>query len=209
MKQWIIDNLVIVVPAALTICGGIWKFIKWLIDRNSKKSETALRQSNKQTQNIVVNVNESQKYVGGNGGYTKDDKDIDEIKMKTIILFIDDDKTFKIVKIIKNAGWNLTSMLANPDVKNINDERIKRADIIFVDIKGVAKTLYADEGLGLAQDLKKEYPNKKVVLYSGVPEHQISHPAIRLVDEIIDKNAQPAEFISVICSLAEQIWRKE
>ena len=132
---------------------------------------------------------------------------IDGIRALTTILFIDDDKDFKIVPILRKAGWKNTSFFPNADVKDINVEKIRNAHIIFVDIKGVGKTMYEDEGLGLVVDLKKKYPQKKVVIYSAIPEHKLFHEAVKLADDQLSKNSQPAVFVSLIESLAEDIWK--
>lgn len=100
-----------------------------------------------------------------------------------------------------------TSFFPNADVRDTNAERIRKAHIIFVDIIGVGKTLYEDEGLGLVVDLKKKYPQKKVVIYSAIPEHKLFHEAIKLADDQIPKNSQPAVFVSLIETLAEDIWK--
>lgn len=119
----------------------------------------------------------------------------DNIKNITRILFIDDDKKFNIVKIIKEAGWQNTKMIQ--DVCNLDEQIIRDTDIFFVDINGVGvKLKFPDEGLGLAKALKEKYSDKKIIIYSA--ENQSLHPALNEMDWILKKDATPYEFLHVI-----------
>lgn len=198
-REWLFSGVAIVVLSP---------FVKFLYDKFLKK-ERALSpsQNNNQSQNVTVNVNKP--YIVENEISMEKSAALtfDGVRAQTNILFIDDDKTFKIVSILKKAGWRNTNFFPDADVKDINTEKIKNAHIIFVDIKGVGQTMYKDEGLGLVVDLKRKYPQKKVVIYSAIPEHSLFHDAIKLADDQISKNSQPAVFVSLIETLAEDIWK--
>lgn len=201
-KEWLFSGL------GITIIAFVVK--KLFTQNNRSEDKQTQSQSNSQTQNVTVNM--AQPFVApiNSVGEEKEDSPaltIEGIKAQTNILFIDDDKEFKIVPILKKAGWKNTSFFPNADVRDTNAERIRKAHIIFVDIIGVGKTLYEDEGLGLVVDLKKKYPQKKVVIYSAIPEHKLFHEAIKLADDQIPKNSQPAVFVSLIETLAEDIWK--
>lgn len=213
-KEWFFSGL------GIFLLSGMSALIKWVIaprfklknaDTELNNPIPALGNNQTQSQQVTVNVQptdptntisiEAKKLATG--------LTIEGMRAQTNILFIDDDKKFKIVSIIKSTGWKNTSFFPNPDVKDINDERIRKAHIIFVDILGVGQTLYEDEGLGLAASLKKKYPEKKIVIYSAEPAHKSFHEAWKITDDRIQKNAQPAEFISCIETLADSIWKKE
>ena len=201
-KEWLFSGL------GITIIAFVVK--KLFTQNNRSEDKQTLSQSNSQTQNVTVNM--AQPFVAPIKSVSEEKEDspaltIEGIKAQTNILFIDDDKEFKIVPILKKAGWKNTSFFPNADVRDTNAERIRKAHIIFVDIIGVGKTLYEDEGLGLVVDLKKKYPQKKVVIYSAIPEHKLFHEAIKLADDQIPKNSQPAVFVSLIETLAEDIWK--
>ena len=201
-KEWLFSGL------GITIISFVVK--KLFTQNNRSEDKQTLSQSNSQTQNVTVNM--AQPFVAPIKSVSEEKEDspaltIEGIKAQTNILFIDDDKEFKIVPILKKAGWKNTSFFPNADVRDTNAERIRKAHIIFVDIIGVGKTLYEDEGLGLVVDLKKKYPQKKVVIYSAIPEHKLFHEAIKLADDQIPKNSQPAVFVSLIETLAEDIWK--
>ena len=122
---------------------------------------------------------------------------VNSIKKRISILFIDDDTKFKVVKILKNAGWINTSSVK--DVKSLDDPIVKDTDIFFVDIQGVGIELqFNDEGLGLALALKNKYPNKKVVIYSAETKGDRFHAALRKADSFLPKNAEPYEFQQIV-----------
>ena len=114
---------------------------------------------------------------------------------KTIqVLFIDDEK-FDIIGVLKDAGWLNTKRIK--DITNLDATDLKNANVIFVDVNGVGKQLFPkDQGLGLAEAIKRKYSNKHVVLYSAVSHH--FHKAFNVVDAILEKNADPYEFINIL-----------
>lgn len=200
-KEWLFSGLGV---ALLTLV------VKNFLTRgNNNKDNQTQSQVNNQTQNLTVNLAQNHPFTDTAKPNEKKSNalTLDGMKAQTNILFIDDDKKFKIVSILKKAGWNNTSFFPNPDVTDINAEKIRNAHIIFVDIKGVGTTMYDNEGLDLVVDLKKKYPEKKVVMYSSVQEHSLFHKAINMADDRIPKNSYPAVFVSVIEKLSEDIWK--
>ena len=126
------------------------------------------------------------------------------VKEKTKILFIDDNHTdFKIVSILKRSGWIHTKSIK--DVINLDEQKVKDADIIFVDINGVGTHLFKDEGLGLASALKNKYKNKKIIIYSADNKGDRFHKALREVDGCLFKDAEPFQFSNLIDSLANDL----
>lgn len=116
----------------------------------------------------------------------------------THILFIDD-KTPSVVKNIQDAGWVNTAYVR--DIKNIHDDEVKRAQIIFVDYRGVGRTFSKkDEGFALVRELKKEYGvSKRVILYSGEADYTSEFMnGVRSADAHIPKDSQSEEFMSLI-----------
>jgi LPXTG-motif cell wall-anchored protein len=114
---------------------------------------------------------------------------------KTIqILFVDDEK-FDIIGVLKDAGWINTKRIK--DITNLDSTDLRNANVIFVDVNGVGKQLFPkDQGLGLAEAIKRKYPDKHIVLYSAVSHH--FHKALNVVDAILEKNADPYEFINIL-----------
>lgn len=135
-------------------------------------------------------------------------KDELEIRKKlTNILFVDDDTKFKIIKILNVSGWINTKIVK--DIDNPDSELVKNSHILFVDINGVGiKMGFKDEGLGLANYLKKKYPEKKVILYSTEPGGNRFHEALRKVDDFLSKNAEPSEFQEIIEQFSAEVELK-
>ncbi len=127
------------------------------------------------------------------------------IKPMINILFIDDDNKFKVVKILKASGWINTKLVK--DIKTLNETTLMNAHIVFVDVQGVGKQLdFKDEGLGLASAIKEKYADKKVIIYSAEPKGDRFHKALRQADDMLEKNAEPYEFESVIEQMTNKLY---
>lgn len=182
--EWIFSGI------GATIVGLILTYFILNRKKNSEKSSSIA---------INNNVNSSIKETEDRSEQNKT-----RIKEKTKILFIDDNHTdFKIVSILKKSGWVNTKSIK--DVVNLDDQKVKNADIIFVDINGVGKTLFKDEGLGLASALKKKYEEKKIIIYSADTKGDRFHKALREVDGCLSKDAEPFQFSNLIDSLARDL----
>jgi hypothetical protein len=137
------------------------------------------------------------------------ERSLDEIKNICQILFIDD-KRFAVVDILQTAGWKNTKRIK--DVRSIDDLEVLEANIVFVDVQGVGKSLkFKDEGLGLTIALKEKYPNKKIVVYSSEDEGKIEtfHKALSMADERLSKNADPYEFQSLVERFSKEAFSFE
>jgi hypothetical protein len=125
-------------------------------------------------------------------------------KARVRILFIDDDTRFRVVRILKTAGWVYTNIVR--DVKATEAPEIQEANILFVDVQGVGKALgFANEGLGLALAIKNKYPKKKVVIYSAQTSGERFDEALRKADDFLAKNAEPYEFVNVVERMADDL----
>lgn len=203
-KEWLFSGL------GIAILSVGYNIVRYFLRKEDSKAEPNQTQNATQTQSVTINIPKERTDCDRYGIKNNQCSNItiEGMRAQTHILFIDDDKEFKIDKILKNAGWKNTSFFPTADVKDTSADKIKNAHIIFVDIKGVGKTMYKEEeGLGLVRDLKIKYPEKKIIIYSAVSEHNIYHEAIKLADDHIPKNSQPAEFVSAIEHFAEEIWR--
>ena len=186
-------------------------FIAW---RNfKKKSEDKpkgipIKQNTSQTQSQTTHVNvyppaaptHSEMESPSNGG----SDGFEKYKKLTNILFIDDDNKFKVVKILINNGWINTQNIT--DIESYDEPILLKSQIVFVDVQGVGQKLDCkDEGLSLACNIKKKHPEKKVIIYSAVPTHNIFHDAIKIVDFMLSKDAEPYEFISLIEEYSKEV----
>ncbi len=156
--------------------------------------------------NVNVNVN-----IDGNSNVSRIDRKpfdkdlkmvdrearIDFMKSRAVILFIDDDRNFNVVKILKESGWRHTKSIS--DVKNIDMPIVKDSNILFIDINGVGKILNLPyEGLDLSLMIKQRYPDKKVVIYSANRTTNAFHQAWDICDFKLEKNALPNQFQNLV-----------
>lgn len=174
--------------------GGIGVAVLiFILNKINFKSTSKPVKENKNKNKIIIHNNSIIDQESEKKQKTANKKDKSNLR----ILFIDDEHTkFKMVSILKKSGWINTNSVK--DITNLDDNKAKEADIIFVDINGVGKTLFKDEGLGLASALKKKYPEKKIVIYSAETKGDRFHKALREVDDCLSKNAEPYQFINLI-----------
>lgn len=120
---------------------------------------------------------------------------LQEIKNRAHVLFVDD-KRFDVVDRIKDDGWSVDTI---KDIKNLSDNKVVRATVIFVDYKGVGQHLSPkEEGLGLIKALKNTYPKKRVIFYSGYTEFSLDELHGNIADDVLPKNSEPFVYIEKI-----------
>ncbi len=192
MKNFLVENKDFVFTIACLVIGLICIVVKSFLP----SKETAKKGHKLNNKTIVNNVNNI--VVKANSSVIASKNTTQNLKLRLKILFIDDEK-FNIIGILRKAGWN--NVIYRKDIVNIDDDSILTADIIFVDINGVGCSLFKNQGLGLAEKIKDKYPEKKVVIYSAENQGNIFDPAIRKVDDCLQKNAEPIEFSNVIENL--------
>jgi hypothetical protein len=172
---------------ASVIAIGGFAFYKWKSDKTETPNINQTN-TNSNSQNITLNVGSTQIEEPKN-----DLANIAAIKSATNILFIDDDKGFKIVGILKKMGWPQTKLVT--DVQSIDDPNILSANVLFIDIQGVGRKMQLkDEGLGLALAIKRRYREKKIIIYSAQEEGKRFDEALQEADYSLPKNAEPIRF---------------
>ena len=168
--------------------------------RKSKREDSPVRIEN----NVAVNQNNGTTPLFDHSQLKESSKDI---KLKTFILFIDDEK-FNLVNILKQSGWLNTS--SRKDIEDLDAQIVKQANIIFVDINGVGTKLqFRNQGLGLAGALKDKYPNKKIIIYSAETTGNRFDKVLQKVDYCLPKNAEPYEFIQLVDQFAMEIYEEK
>lgn len=183
------EKIASIIASVIAIGGFI--FYKWKSDKPEDTSPR-LKNTSTNTQNITLNLGQ-----GENDESKPDRSNIASIKNSTNILFIDDDKGFKIVGILKKMGWLQTKLIK--DVQSIDDPNILSANVLFIDIQGVGRQMQLkDEGLGLALAIKRRYKEKKVIIYSAQEEGKRFDEALQEADYSLPKNAEPIRFEETI-----------
>ena len=110
------------------------------------------------------------------------------------------DKNTVRVLILDDAGYNIEPLKSlgyiNVDVKTVftDMKEIEMYDVIFCDVTDVAKNIYNDgQGAQLASCIKKTYPNKYVVIFSGQTFKPSFSKYFSEVDAVLDKSANYGE----------------
>lgn len=175
----------------------IWEHLLPKKDIEKNKSDTVNANKVEINNNPQINVNvQTDNKSTENKKSVKPDKikfsSKDEAKNDARILFIDDDTRFKLVKILKEAGW------LNVEIRkdaHIDDAVLKSANIVFVDINGVGRKMkFTNEGLGLANAIIDRYPLKYVVIYSSEKDGNRFDETIRKADDRLHKFADVYTF---------------
>ena len=208
-SNWDWEPIILSVVSFLEIIGFF--FFKNTADNSGTKIESPNNKI-KNEQNVTVSVNVVNEVKGeglnqSNINYKISDRDaiIDSMKSKIRILFIDDDKNFSVVKILRDSGWKNTRTVI--DIKSLDIPIVKEADIFFVDINGVGKVLSLEyEGLDLALMLKQKYHNKKVIIYSANKTSNSFHRAWEECDYKLEKNALPYQFQNLVEEISFKIY---
>lgn len=147
--------------------------------------------------NVIGNNNVISPITALPSGNEQEVEHIVDLKSRSQILFIDDDKMPSVIKILRQSGWQNVKKIS--DTANLDAPEIRNANIIFVDILGVGKALqFKNEGVGLAASIKRRYPKKGVVIYSATPDHNLFDSDIDTLDGRLEKFAEPIQFSNMI-----------
>lgn len=186
--DWFIENSTwIFSGVGVAILSAI---IGWLKKNNGTEANTTSPAVNI-TNTITTNVGSDKNQVDDKAGKQHTRLERNQIS----ILFIDDQR-FDYVKILKNAGYENTRRIN--DARSIDCPEIHNADIVFVDINGVGTQLFpSEQGLGLAKAIKRKYTNSKCVILYSASQQPLNQEFFTL-DGVLNKNAEPYEFINLI-----------
>lgn len=182
-----------IIVSILTLTSLAGGSIYYYLSKGNNKGKVS--NDNNFGQNTTI-IGDGNTIISSQGIPSKKFKSDDDIKSYVQILFIDDED-FNVVRMLKKAGWK--NIKRKPDFSNLDDIDLRNSDVVFVDIKGVGiEGGYKNEGIGLAAAIKKKYPAKGVILYSGTHEHDIFCDDLKVVDDTLPKNAEPIQFSYLI-----------
>jgi hypothetical protein len=116
--------------------------------------------------------------------------DFEEIKKRTRIVVIDDEDSFP-VSIFENEGYSINKW---DTVKDYHKLESGFFDIIVLDIKGVAKHLSQDDGIGVLVDLKEKNPAQIIISYS---QHSYDLNKVKFFQLADDNIAKPSDYLKI------------
>ncbi|MFA5299967.1 MAG: hypothetical protein WC389_17410 [Lutibacter sp.] len=110
-------------------------------------------------------------------------KESEIYKKQARILFIDD-RDIPIADTLADDKWVVEKVRD----AQVDDEKVKNANIIFVDWKGVGRKISSEaEGMALVENLKRKYGYKKYIILYSAREYQ--KPEGALADDWINKGS--------------------
>ncbi len=193
---------------SITIFVVVFKVIFSVKNRNNKqrfKTKSGAILGGEQTLGDHSPIQSTNLSIQGNGNQiivdhnkTSEQKHAKEVNnndqddyLSVNVLFIDDDKEYKIANILQKMGFRHVNVIY--EIPSIELSEIKNADVLFIDFNDVGKEIFGEkDGLGAALAIKKRYPQKYVVLYSGSP-HMYDND-LRMLDGVLPKNAAAEQF---------------
>lgn len=204
-----------IILATISLVEVIGYFLLSDLDssENSSAENGSKENKNKQNVNVNVSVGESPSKITTSDKPVKQksfDRNcvIETMQSKTSILFIDDDKKFNVVKILKDSNWKKVKTVV--DIKSLDIPVVKDANLVFVDINGVGKLLALEfEGLDLALMLKQRYPDKKIIIYSANRNNNSFHKAWDFCDFKLEKNALPYQFQNLVEEYSIELFKSK
>ena len=105
-----------------------------------------------------------------------------------------DDKGFVYLDVMRNHGFVITELKDITDVK-----AVQTYPIIVCDIRGVGKTLDPQfEGAHVLAEIKKHYPNKILIVYTGQRFDATFNKYFALCDASITKDAESQQWVEVL-----------
>lgn len=201
MEKEVLETIAKVTTIFGSIAGVIFGIYRLF---NSSPKERQSSGANNNNNNININIGAGKSHPIASERDPQEETQLSKLKLATKILFVDDEK-FKVVDILKSQGWVNASRVK--DIHNIDDPVVRNADIIFVDINGVGKTLFpSDQGLGLANALMDHYPKKKVVIYSAEQTGDRFNKTLKRASDIMSKDSDPYEFYETTTRLAKAVF---
>ena len=112
-----------------------------------------------------------------------------------------DDQGFSKEDNLRRNNFNITTVI---DIDNI--EFVSEYDIVICDIQGVGKKLGSDyEGAHLIAEIKKRFPLKKVIAYSGQTFNTDYNSYFQLADLTLNKDTDLEDWIDFLDDLIKSL----
>lgn len=109
--------------------------------------------------------------------------DVKQLRRNLEILFIDDDEELPVIEILRRLKFNIDH---KTDISTLND--VAAYDIILCDIRGVGKEFGSpQEGAYLIKEIKKLFPNKIVIAYTGSTYDPNYNELLTYADNVVTK----------------------
>ena len=105
-----------------------------------------------------------------------------------------DDKGFVYLNVLRNHGFNIKELLDVTDVK-----AVESYSIVICDVRGVGKAFGSGfEGAHVISEIKKHYPNKILIVYTGEMFDASYNQYFALCDWSMKKDAQSEDWVNIL-----------
>lgn len=121
-------------------------------------------------------------------------KPLSELRSITRVALIDDEP-FRLMQPLRSHGFNIVEL--GGDVSSL--EQVAPYPVIVSDIRGVATGLNSSlEGAHLISEIRKSYPDKYLVAYTGVAQSIRYSDALSKADRNLPKGAPAEEWVAAL-----------
>jgi len=111
-----------------------------------------------------------------------------------VSIVVIDDKGFVYLNVLRNHGFIITELTDITDVK-----AVQTYPIVVCDIRGVGKAFGSDfEGAHVLAEIKKHYPNKILIVYTGQLFDASFNQYFALCDASVTKDAESQQWVEVL-----------
>jgi hypothetical protein len=112
-----------------------------------------------------------------------------------------DDQPFSMADALRNHKFNIVEL---GDIRSV--DQVAEYPIVVCDIRGVGKSLSSDlEGAHLLSEIRKAYPDKFLVSYSGAQFDITYNESLRSVDASIAKDAPTEQWVNILENGLEKV----
>jgi len=145
-----------------------------------------------------------------NGTYIPE-SDIRKIRAAQKILVIDDQDFLYKQQLVENYDFRITKL---DDLEN--SSHANEYNIVLCDIDGVGKKIGGEKGSGgdIIKELRKSYPLKTILAYSGHSYSARYNKYFELADKVVEKDIELDEWVELLDNYCEEIinpvlqWKK-
>jgi len=131
----------------------------------------------------------------------KSSRKIKDLRPSISIMIIDDEK-FQANTNLTTYGYNIREV---PDINSVTD--VEQFDIVLCDLMGVGKRFdHTLGGASIITEIKKNYPTKYVVAYTGARANSTEATVARShADAFIKKDAEIAKWVEKLDEIIEEV----
>lgn len=124
-----------------------------------------------------------------------------EFKRNTVDILCIDDQGFQYEEILRHHGFSIRVIKDIEDIK-----AVEAYPIVICDIKGIGKSFNSPyEGGHIIQEIKKCYPSKTVVAFSGHSFDTKYNKFFKMADHVVSKDIDSDDWVNLLDEIVKQM----